>query len=255
MISRPKTKDTPGRYKGLSELLEPAKLTYKEQEALNKSLRVSKRRPKITTSTKDQLQAPPYALLPLLSFISKGFMVWDSAAHKNGFLGETIRGMRHNAVVESDMQDFLRTRPLGDIQITYPPASRLHEWIERSYDNLQPFALLMPFNLWVDPVAQSLFQRRGVSVIVLNRPVRFYTSKGGWKTNQSVAWFTWGMGIKTEVVYGHIPQEKHLPQWMARPEHKREITMGAESMNDRLAIRHATNPQEWPAPTKGAKRR
>jgi hypothetical protein len=232
-------------------MLREAKLTKNETEALNRSLRSSKRRPKMIIPASDQLEAPPYSLLPLLPYIPKGFMVWDSAARKNGFLGETIRGMRHNAVAESEMQDFLRTRPLGDMQITYPPTSRLHEWIERSYDNLQPFALLMPFDLWADPVAQSLFQRRGVSVIILNRPVRFHSPKTGWKTNQTVAWFTWSLGIKTEIVYGHIPLEKHLPQWMVRPVHKKEITAGARSMEDKLAIRHAIHPQEWPAPTKG----
>jgi hypothetical protein len=232
-------------------MLREATLTKKEKEALDRSLRSSKRRPKMVIPASDQLQAPPYSLLPLLPYIPKSFMVWDSAARKGGFLGETIRGMRRNAVAESEMQDFLRSRPLGDMQITYPPTSLLHEWIERSYDNLQPFALLMPFDLWSDPIAQSLFQRRGVSVIILNRPVRFHSPKAGWKTNKTVAWFTWSLGIKTEIVYGHIPLEKHLPQWMVRPAHKKEITEGARSMEDKLAIRHATHPQEWPAPTKG----
>lgn len=236
-------------------MLREARLTKKETEALNKSLRSSKRRPKMMIPASDQRQAPPYSLLPLLPHIPKAFMVWDSAAHKNGFLGETIRAMRHNAVVESDMQDFLRTRPLGDVQITYPPASRLHEWIERSYDNLQPFALLLPFDLWADPMVQSLFQRRGMSAIILNRPVRVHTPKAGWKTNQTVAWFTWGLGLKESVTYGHIPLVKNLPEWMVRPGHKREITEGARSMEDKLAIRHATNPQEWPAPMKGGEGR
>ena len=232
-------------------MLREARLTKKEYEALQKSLRVSKRRPKMVIPASDQLQAPPYSLLPLLPYIPQSFMVWDSAARKHGFLGEAIRSVRNNAVVESEMQDFLRTRPLGDMQITYPPASRLIEWIERSYDNLQPFALLMPLITWADPAAQRMFQQRGTSVIILNRPVRFYAPKTGWKTNQPVAWFTWGLGIKTEVVYGHIPVEKHLPTWMVRPSHRREITKGARSMTDKLAIRHATNPHQWPAPTKG----
>lgn len=247
--------------------LREAKLTIKEQEALDRSLRVSKRRKSKSNSKvsiRDEAQTPPYALLPLLPYIPKNFIIWESASSKYGFLGEAIRALRGNQVIETGLEldgtDFLRTRPLGDMQITNPPYSNplKFEWIERSYDNRQPFALLMPFETWAAARAQSQFQRFGMSIIILNRRVNFHMPYKGWDgkgADYPVAWFTWGLGIKTEVVYGHIPLEKHLPEWMVRPSHKREITKGAKSMSDKLAIRHATNPHQWPAPTtKGASR-
>ena len=235
-------------------MLREAKLTKKEQEALNKSLRVSKRRPKSTLAVQD---IPPYALLPVLPYIPREFIVWDSAAGKQGFLAETITGMRGNVVIESDPDDFLRIPPklTAQVQIAHPPISLLHEWIARSYDNHQAFALLMPFDVWATPEAQGMFQRFGVSVIILNRPIHLYTPKVGWKSKTKMAWFTYALpGIQQSVTYGHIPIEKHLPAWMVRPNHKREITKGARSMEDKLAIRHATNPQQWPAPMKGVSR-
>ena len=140
------------------------------------------------------------------------------------------------------------------------------------FDNRQAFALLMPFDTWAAARAQAQFQRFGMSVIVLNRRVHFHMPNLGWgefdengdpkkvwdekkgkwvthvsRSDYSVAWFTWGLPFLTQqVTYGHIPLEKHLPRWMVRPNHKREITKGGQSMKDKFAIRHATNPVMWP---------
>ena len=263
-------------------MLREAKLTEKEQKALNKSLRDSKRKPPKANlkniPARDQAQTPPYALLPLLPYIPREFTIWESAASKWGFLGEAIRALRGNYVIETGLEldgtDYLTSRPLGDMQITNPPFSIKYEWIARAYDNRQHFALLMPFDTWAAATAQSLFQRFGMSIIILNRRVHFHMPNLGWghydengdpvmtwneskqkwehkksRSDYAVAWFTWGLpGLKQSVTYGHIPLEKHLPRWMVRPDHKREITKGAKSMEDKLAIRKATNPQQWPVP-------
>ena len=262
-------------------MLREARLTPKEREALNRSLRASKRKPPKANlkniPARDEAQTPPYALLPLLPYIPREFIVWESASSKYGFLGEAIRALHGNIVIETGLElngtDYLTSRPLGDIQITNPPYSIKYDWIERSYDNRQPFALLMPFDTWAAATAQSLFQRFGMSIIILNRRVHFHMPNLGWgkfnedgspmlnekgrpmisRSDYSVAWFTWGLpGLNQAVTYGHIPLEKHLPTWMVRPKHKSEITTGAKSMKDKLAIRHASNVYQWPAPTKGA---
>jgi hypothetical protein len=249
-------------------MLREARLTKKEMEALNKSLRSSKRKPKINIPPTDQVQTPPYAILPLLPYFPKDWIVWDSAASKYGFMGEAIRSLHGNVVIESGLEldgwDFLQHPPktTAQVQITHPPASIIIEWIERSFDNRQAFALLMPFNIWTTIEAQSMFQRYGISVILLNRPIRFHLPTVGWgkfdaegnpklsKSDQPMAWFTWGLPfLKEPVTYGYIPLLKNLPQWMVRPNHRGEITVGSRSMQDRLAIRQATNSLQWPAPT------
>jgi hypothetical protein len=107
---------------------------------------------------------------------------------------------------------------------------------------------------------------------VLNRRVHFHMPNLGWgefdendqpirdpetgrtresRSDYSVAWFTWGLPfLKEPVTYGVIPTPRSLPQWMVRPKNKKEITTGANSMADRLAIRQAAKPQ-WPAPFQG----
>lgn len=265
-------------------MLREARLTPGEQKAIEKSLRISKRKPPKANlkniPARDQAQTPPYALLPLLPYIPRDWIVWESAASKYGFLGEAIRSLNGNVVMESGMEstgdDFFKTtRNTAHVQITNPPFSLKYEWIERSYDNRQPFALLMPFDTWAAARAQAQFQRFGMSIIILNRRVHFHMPNLGWgefdengdpkkiwddekqkyvthisRSDYSVAWFTWGLfNLKQPVTYGYIPLEKDLPRWMVRPRHRGEITVGAKSIEDRLAIRQATNPLQWPAPT------
>lgn len=207
---------------------------------------------------RDEAQTPPYALIPLLPYLPKQWVVWESAASSYGFLGEAIRVLNGNTVIESGMEldgtDFLKETPHGDIQITNPPYSIKYEWIARSYDNSQPFALLMPFDTWAAATAQKLFDREGVNVILFNRRVHFHMPKLGWgeldengdpkkvwdinkekyvthlsRSDYSVAWFVRGLpDLKRSVTYGHIPLEKNLPRWMVRPRHKNEITEGAK---------------------------
>ena len=182
-------------------MLREAKLTKKEMEALQKSLRSSKRRPSIKNiPDSDKSQPPPHALLPMLPYLPKEWIMWDSAASKGGFLAATITAMRGNVVIESglllDGADFLKYPPkmTAQMQIAHPPSSQVHDWLARSYDNQQAFALLMPFDVWATPEAQSMFQRFGISVIILSRPIRFHLPKVGWKSKPvSAAWFTWGL--------------------------------------------------------------
>lgn len=270
-----------------AELLLEEKLTAKEEDAIRASIRRSKKKPPKSNlkniPARDQAQTPPYAILPLLPYIPKDWIVWESAASKYGFLGEAIRALNGNTVIETGMEstgdDFFKvTRNVAQVQITNPPFSLKYEWIERSYDNRQAFALLMPFDTWAAASAQKLFQRFGVSVIILNRRVHFHMPNLGWgefddegdpvwywdeekqkwkkrvsRSDYAVAWFTWGLPfMKEPVTYGHIPLEKHLPQWMVRPGHKSEITKGAKSMEDRLAIKRATTPLSWPGSGKEA---
>ena len=270
--------------------LKVAKLTHKEQAAVELSLRRSKRKPSKSNlkniPERDEAQTPPYAILPLLPYLPKDWIVWESASSKYGFLGEAIRALNGNVVIETGLKldgtNYLTVPPktTAQVQITNPPFSIKYEWIERSYDNNQAFALLMPFDTWAAARAQRQFQRFGMNILILNRRVHFHMPNLGWgefdekgdpkkvwdeekekyvthvsRSDYSVAWFTWGLPfLKESVTYAHIPLEKHLPRWMVRPTHKREITQGAKDMSDRLAIRHATNPIMWPAPTKGVSR-
>lgn len=110
-------------------MLEEAKLTKKEQEALDHSLRVSKRKPPKSNlkniPARDEAQTPPYALLPLLPYVPKDWIVWESASSKWGFLGEAIRVLNDNYVIETGLEldetNFLTAPVRGDIQITNNP--------------------------------------------------------------------------------------------------------------------------------------
>lgn len=266
--------------------IKQSRLTAKEKALLDKHLRASKRKPPKSNlkniPARDQCQTPPYAILPLLPYLPKEWIVWESAASKHGFLGEAIRALNGNTVIETGIEldgtDYLKAIPRGDVEVTNTPYSIKFDWLERAYDNRKPFAFLLPFDTWAAARAQNLFQRFGMQIIILNRRVHFHMPNLGWgdfdengepakvwdqdkkkwvthisRSDYSVAWFTWGLyGLKEPVTYGYIPLEKQLPRWMVRPNHKNEITNGVKSVDDRLAIRHATEVYEWP---KGGRRK
>lgn len=234
-------------------MLQEAKLTPTEKKAIQASLRRSKKT-KINLKDipeRDQAQTPPYALLPLLPYLPKDWIVWESAAGK-GLLAEAITALNKNVVIESDLltgTDFFKTpvKATAQVQVTNVPFSIKFDWIERSYENRQPFALLMPFETWAAARAQRQFQQMGVNVILLNRRVNFYMPYKGWEGQGSdfpVAWFCWGLPfLKEPVTYGYIPNPSPkaglLPKWMVTPLTRAEIRKGASRASDRKAIKTA----------------
>ena len=180
---------------------------------------------------RDQCQTPPIALLPLLPYIPKEWIVWESAAGE-GLLAQGTRKLSGSDVIETDLErgvNFFDTSlSIGyDMQITNPPFSLKYDWLKKSYENAKPFALLMPFDTWAAGTAQKLFQEFGICVILFNRRINFKMPNKGWAgsgSDYNVAWFCWGLpNLREPVTYGHIPLAKTLPDWMTKPNNKDEI--------------------------------
>lgn len=216
------------------EELKRSRLNKKEKDILERQLKSSRKKTKSNLKNipaRDQCQTPPYALLPLLPYIPKEWIVWESAAGE-GLLAETIIKLKGNMVVETDLErgvDFFKTDMFQawDCQITNPPFSLKFEWLERSYQLRKPFALLMPFETWAAAKAQSLFQRYGINVILFNRRVNFkmpYKEWAGKGADYPVAWFCWGFpDLQQPVTYGHIPLVREMTNWMTQPKNRKEI--------------------------------
>lgn len=163
-----------------------------------------------TAHPMDACQTPPYAVEPLVPYLTPGITVWESAAGE-GYLAAALReaGM---TVIETDIltgANFFEEDPPdgAPVQITNPPYLVKYEWLDRSYDLGIPFALLMPVDVTGADAAASLFERYGVEIIFMRPRVDFKMPQQGWNApgaQFSTAWFTHGLDIGRELTWATI---------------------------------------------------
>lgn len=155
---------------------------------------------------KDRCQTPAYGVTPLLPYLPKDAVLWESAAGE-GFLAAALVAAGHRAVLSDVLtgQNFFHYQPgAWDVQVTNPPYSLKFAWIKHSYELGKPFALLMPVEAIGAQTAQRLFSRYGVEVIWLDKRVNFKMPNTGWDgagAQFPVAWFTWGLNIGTQMTF------------------------------------------------------
>lgn len=179
--------------------------------------RASHMKPKINragdtteASNYDSCQTPGYAIDPLLRYLPEGWRIWEPACGEN-MLVDAFYDAGYN-VVSSDVitgSNFFDFEPdEWDCLITNPPYSIKYPWLKRCYELGKPFALLMPVETIGAKAAQVLMEEYGVQIIFLNRRVNFkMPSKGfdGGGAQFPVAWFTWGLDLETQIVFGKLP--------------------------------------------------
>lgn len=137
--------------------------------------------------------------------------IWESACGE----GYLVRALQREgfSVVATDLHhenpgkrlDFLNgtmSFPY-DIQVTNPPFSLKYKWLARSYELGMPFALLMPVETMAAKAAQSLFDKHGVEILMLERRINFKMPNKGWDgtANFPVAWFTWKLNIGRQITW------------------------------------------------------
>ena len=158
----------------------------------------------------DRCQTPDYALTPLLKFLPWPCLVWESAAGE-GWLVKALKDHYFKVYateIDTGVDFFNQTIPLGDIQVTNPPYGNKFKWLEHSYDLEIPFALLLPVETLGAQKAQTLFEKYGIEVLVLDKRIDFKMPSKGWKGQAQfpVAWFCWGLRLGQSIRYGHVDQ-------------------------------------------------
>ena len=157
----------------------------------------------------DACQTPAYAIGPLLQYLAPDLLIWESAQGE-GLLVEALHdnGFR---VTGSDIvtgHNFFNWQPEHwAIQVTNPPYSIKYKWLARSYALGLPFALLLPVETLGAATGQALFKQHGVQVIFLDQRVNFKMPNTGWDGKGAqfpVAWFTWGLGLPSDMVFGQL---------------------------------------------------
>jgi hypothetical protein len=90
--------------------------------------------------------------------------------------------------------------------VTNPPYSIKFDWLERCYELGKPFGLLVPVETIGAKAAQTLMERHGSELLLLNRRVNFEMPNKGWAGSSAqfpVLWLCWQM-LPAPIVYGKI---------------------------------------------------
>lgn len=170
---------------------------------------------------KDRCQTPFYAVDPLLSYLPHPgtVKIWEPACGQ-GNISAKLKAHGYS-VVSTDIlygQDFFVYRPetwldtetglATQIIVTNPPYSIKYDWLARCYALKRPFALLLPIDTLGSARAQKMFDELGVEIILLDKRVNFEMpdppKDGKSQAQYSTAWFTWGLGIGSQLVFENI---------------------------------------------------
>lgn len=164
----------------------------------------------------DLCQTPPYALDPLLPYLSNEWTIWEPACGE-GLLVEGLYDSGIKSVVSGDIQTgqnfFEYTPEYWDCLVTNPPFSIKYDWLEHCYELQKPFALLIPVETLGAKTAQVLFRQHGIEVIFLDQRINFKMPNKGWDGNGAqfpVAWFTWGLNIGQQMVFASVRRNGEL---------------------------------------------
>lgn len=193
----------------------------KDEYDLDQRVTKSRQKPKTNYAApasgvdqRDLCQTPPYAIDPLLPYISSALRVWEPA-YGEGLLTEALYDSGFKTVITGDIQTgenfFEYTPDAWDVIVTNPPFSLKYRWLERCYALGKPFALLMPLEVLGAKSAQVLFRQHGINVIFLSDRVDFKMPNLGWDGSGAqfpVAWFCWGLEIPEQMTFADIEEAK-----------------------------------------------
>ena len=160
----------------------------------------------------DACQTPAYAIDPLMPYLIPFQTIWEPAAGE-GLLVDALSDCTFTkfTVIASDLiegKNFFEYEPdEWDCLVTNPPYSVKFQWLKRCFELGKPFALLMPIDTLGAKTAQELFELYGIEVMLLNQRVNFKMPVKGWEAGGaqfSTAWFTWGLGLGAQLVFGKL---------------------------------------------------
>lgn len=148
----------------------------------------------------DEFMTPKEALLPLLPYLKKKWIIWECAWGK-GSLAKHLEEEGFKVIGNKD--DFLITEYkdlIFDCIVTNPPYSLKEEFLERCYEYNKPFALLMPLTALEGKKRGALYKKYGIQLIIPNKRINFITPSGkGSGAWFQVAWFCWKLNLPKDL--------------------------------------------------------
>jgi hypothetical protein len=132
----------------------------------------------------DRCNTPGYALDPLLPYLRPSWHVWEPAEGTGNLvraLTPHVAGVIGSDLITEPPRNFFAWQPPAfDAIVTNPPYSIKFDWLARCYALGAPFALLLPLETIGAGKAQTLMERHGYEVMLLNKRVNFEMPNKGW---------------------------------------------------------------------------
>ncbi len=163
----------------------------------------------------DHCQSPPYAILPILPYLPKSWIIWEPARGE-GLLSQSLGSHGYTIITSSidDGEDFFVCQPDDEWQaiVTNPPWSLTCPWLERCYHLGRPFALLLKSEIITNQGVQKLMAQYGdLEHVFPETRINYKMPNKGWsgQAQFNTHWYTYGLNIGNPFTYlSPILQEK-----------------------------------------------
>lgn len=154
----------------------------------------------------DEFYTPDNAIIPLLKYLPKNIIIWESTDFGESNITKILKENGYK-VISTHINTFNFLTDIPDFEfdmiITNPPYSLKDEFLERCYHYQKPFALLMPITSLEGKRRGQLYQKNGISLIVLDRRISFIEGKTNWF---NTSWFIWKVIENNKMVFEEIKE-------------------------------------------------
>jgi len=154
----------------------------------------------------DECYTPEEAILPLLPYLKKEWIIWD-CAFGSGRLAEHLEKKGFIVVGYKD-DDFLDDGEVFlnkfDFICTNPPYSKKDEFLKRALEIGKPFAFLLPLTTLEGIKRGKMFREKEIQLIIPNKRINFEIpscKKSSWF---ATAWFCYKLNLPKQLNFVEI---------------------------------------------------
>lgn len=148
---------------------------------------------------------PEYAILPLLPYLKKEWIIWD-CAYGSGRLAEHFNKHGFKVCGRKD-DDFLKRDVCLDgigVIITNPPFSFKDEFLKRAFEIDKPFAFLLPLTALEGIKRGKMFREKEIQIIIPNKRINFEIPSGKKSSWYATAWFCYKLNLPKQLNFVEI---------------------------------------------------
>lgn len=146
----------------------------------------------IQSDKNDELYTPDYAILPLLKYIPKNFVIWECTDFGNSNITKVFKNNGYKVISTNKREvDFLNDNINFDfdIIITNPPYSLKDQFIQKCYEYKKPFCLLLPLTSLEGVKRGNMFREYGIDLIVFDKRCNFIYDNSKKNCWFNTSWF------------------------------------------------------------------